>query len=94
MVSTGHRQVISIIRSGQFFWELSFLETRRHAAQARATTDCGCLLLHRFFFDEIEKKQPRLSHKHLMEMILILSRILDTMNDTFLQIIDYAFYGR
>ncbi|HET6370166.1 MAG TPA: cyclic nucleotide-binding domain-containing protein [Nitrospiria bacterium] len=93
MVPTGHRQVISIILSGQFFGELSFFESRRHAAQARATADCKLLLLHRFVYDEIEKAQPLLAHKLLKEIILILGKNLDNMNDTFLEIINFAFYS-
>jgi CRP-like cAMP-binding protein len=90
---TGHRQVISMILTGQFFGELSFFEGRRHAARARATADCRLLLLPRFVYDEIEREQPLLVHKLLREMILTISTNLDAMNDMFLQMINYAFYG-
>ena len=89
----GHRQVIAMIPAGQFFGELSFLVSRRHASQARATSDARLLLLSRFVYDETEKDQPALAHKLLRQIILRMSQYLDTMNDMFLQTINYTFYG-
>ena len=93
MIPSGHRQVIAMILIGQFFGELSFFESRRHAARARATVDSRLLLLQRFVYDEMEKKQPSLVHKLLREIILTTSENLDRMNDMFLQMVNYAFYG-
>jgi CRP-like cAMP-binding protein len=90
---SGHRQVIAMISAGQFFGELSFLVSRRHASRARATSDARLLLLERFVYDEMEKQQPALTHKLLREIILRISYCLDTMNDMFLQTINYTFYG-
>ena len=90
---TGHPQVIATIRAGRFFGELSFFEKRRHAAQARATADGRLVLLNRFVYDEMEKEQPLLIHKLLREIILVVSANLDSMNEMFLQMIHYAFYG-
>jgi len=92
-IPTGQRQVIAMILSGQFFGEISFLENRQHAARARATVDSRMLLLHRFAYDEMEKEQPVLAHKLLRKMILVMSTNLDTMNDAFLEMIRYVFYG-
>ena len=89
----GHRQVIATIRTGQFFGELSFFEGRRHAALARATVDSRLLLLHRPVYDELERAQPLLVHRLLREMILTISLNLDSMNDMFLQMVNYTFYG-
>jgi CRP-like cAMP-binding protein len=89
----GHRQVIATIRAGQFFGELSFFEGRRHGALARTTADSRLLFLHRFVYDEMEREQPLLVHKLLREIILTISLNLDAMNDTFLQMINYTFYG-
>jgi CRP-like cAMP-binding protein len=89
----GHRQVIALIPTGQFFGELSFLVSRRHASQAKATSDVRLLLLNRFVYDETEKEQPALAHKLLRQIILRMSQYLDTMNDMFLQTINYTFYG-
>ena len=90
---SGYRQVIATIPGGQFFGELSFLVSRRHASRAKATADVRLLLLNRFIYDETEKLQPALAHKLLREIILRISLNLDTMNDMFLQTINYTFYG-
>jgi len=90
---SGHRQVIATILTGRFFGELSFFEGRRHGAQARATAESRLLLLNRYVYDELEKNQPLLVHKLLREIILTISLNLDTMNDMFLQMINYTFYG-
>lgn len=90
---SGHRQVIATIPAGQFFGELSFLVDRRHASRAKATADVRLLLLQRFIYDEMERQQPALAHKLLREIILRISFNLDTMNDMFLQTINYTFYG-
>jgi CRP/FNR family cyclic AMP-dependent transcriptional regulator len=90
---TGHRQVIAILLTGQFFGEISFLENRQHAARAKATVDSRLFQLHRFVYDEMEKEQPLLVHKLLHEIILVMSANLDAMNDMFLQMIHYVFYG-
>lgn len=90
---SGHRQVIATIPAGQFFGELSFLVSRRHASRAKATADVRLLLMHRFVYDEMEKQQPPLVHKLLREIILKISYNLDVMNDMFLQTINYTFYG-
>jgi len=90
---TGHRQVIAVIQSGRFFGELSFFEKRRHAARAQAVEDSRLVVLSKFIYDEMEKEQPLLAHKLLREIILVMSANLDSMNDMFLQMIHYAFYG-
>lgn len=90
---SGHRQVIAKKESGHFFGELSFFEKRRHSARARALEDTRLVLLNRFAYDELEKEHPLLVHKMLREIILCLSDNLDSMNDLFLQMIHYAFYG-
>ncbi len=90
---SGHRQVIARKESGHFFGELSFFEKRRHSAQARALEETRLVLLNRFAYDELEKEHPLLVHKMLREIILCLSANLDSMNDMFLQMIHYAFYG-
>jgi CRP-like cAMP-binding protein len=89
----GHRQTIAMIQSGRFFGELSFFGKRRHAAQAVALEDSRIILLSRFTYDEMEKEQPLLVHKLLREIILVVGANLDSMNDMFLQMIHYAFYG-
>ncbi|HEY4485161.1 MAG TPA: cyclic nucleotide-binding domain-containing protein [Nitrospiria bacterium] len=91
--SAGHRQVIAILKEGRFFGELSFFEKRRHSAQALAMRETRLLMLHKFNYDELEKEQPLLIHKMLREIILVLSANLDSMNDLFLHMIHYAFYG-
>ena len=90
---SGHRQVIATILTGRFFGELSFFEGRRHGAQARATADSRLLLLNRSVYDDLEKSRPLLVHQLLREIILTISLNLDTMNDMFLQMINYTFYG-
>ncbi|TAK09169.1 MAG: cyclic nucleotide-binding domain-containing protein [Candidatus Manganitrophaceae bacterium] len=90
---SGHRQVIAAVPAGQFFGELSFFVSRRHASRAKVTADGRILLLHRFIYDEMEKQQPSLVHKLLREIILKMSSNLDSMNDMFLQTINYTFYG-
>lgn len=90
---SGHRQVIATVPAGQFFGELSFFVSRRHASRAKATADGRMLQLHRFVYDEMEKQQPDLVHKLLKEMLMKISSNLDTMNDMFLQTINYTFYG-
>lgn len=90
---SGHRQIIATVSAGQFFGELSFFVSRRHASRAKVTADGRVLFLHRFVYDEMEKEQPPLVHKLLREIILKMSANLDAMNDLFLQTINYTFYG-
>ena len=90
---SGHRQVIAMILTGKFFGELSFFEGRRHAARAQTTVNTRLLLLHRSVYDEMEKDRPSLVHRLLREIILTISTNLDTMNDSFLKMINYTFYG-
>jgi CRP/FNR family transcriptional regulator len=90
---TGHRQVIARKETGHFFGELSFFEKRRHSARAKALEDTRLILLNKFVYDELERDQPLLVHKLLREIILTVTANLDAMNDMFLQMIHYAFYG-
>ncbi len=90
---TGHRQVIATNQPGQFFGELSFFGKRRHSARAQAKSDLRLVLLHRFAYDELEKEHPPVVHKLLRAIILVMSTNLDNMNDMFLQLIHYTFYG-
>ncbi|MBI3596452.1 MAG: cyclic nucleotide-binding domain-containing protein [Nitrospirae bacterium] len=90
---TGHWQVVAMLRAGRFFGEMSFFEKRRHAARAQAVQDSRLVTLSRFAYDEMEREQPLLVHKLLREIILVVTANLDSMNDIFLQMIHYAFYG-
>lgn len=89
----GHRQVLAVIGPNHFFGELSFFEKRRHEARARAQEATRIITLNRFSYDEMEKAHPLLVHKMLREIILAVSQRLDSMNDTFLQMVHYIFYG-
>jgi CRP/FNR family transcriptional regulator len=91
---TGHRQVIAMVLAGRFFGELSFFEKRRHEARARATVDTRLLVLDRFAYDEMERERPGLVHHLLHEIVLVMSANLDVMNEMFLEMIHYIFYGR
>ncbi len=90
---TGHQQVIARKETGHFFGELSFFEKRRHSARAKALEDTRLILLNKYTYDELEKEKPLLVHKLLREIILTVTANLDAMNDMFLQMIHYAFYG-
>ncbi len=91
--AAGHRQTIAVVQAGHFFGELSFFGKRRHAARALALSDSRVILFNRFVYEEMEQEQPLLVHKLLREMILVVGANLDSMNDMFLQMIHYAFYG-
>jgi CRP/FNR family transcriptional regulator, cyclic AMP receptor protein len=88
-----YRQVIAMLPPGRFFGELAFFENRPHSARAQAVEDARLVTLDRAAFDNLEKDQPQLVHTLLRQIVLVLSANMDSMNDMFLHMVHYAFYG-
>jgi len=88
-----YRQVIAMLPPGRFFGELAFFENRPHSARAQAVEDARLVTLDRTAFENLEKNQPQLVHVLLRQIILALSANMDSMNDMFLHMVHFAFYG-
>ena len=85
----GERQTLSVLKSGNFFGELSLLDGRKHSATAEAIEDTTFLVITHEAMTQIERDHPEVALVIIKNMTLKISGILRDMNEKFMGMINY-----
>lgn len=85
----GERQILSVLKPGNFFGELSLLDGRKHSATAEAVEDAVLLVITQQALAQIEKNHPKVALKVIKNMALKISGTLREMNDKFMEMVNY-----
>lgn len=80
----GWKQTLAVLKTGDFFGELSILEKRKHEANATAAESSEILKLPKVEFEKMEKDNVALASQILKKLALVMSKNLRRMNEKFL----------
>jgi CRP-like cAMP-binding protein len=80
----GWKQTLAVLKTGNFFGELSILEKRRHEANAIATENSDIFKLPKEEFEKMERDNVALAAQILKKLALVMSKNLRRMNEKFL----------
>jgi CRP-like cAMP-binding protein len=80
----GWKQNLALLKTGNFFGELSLMEKRSHEATAVALEKTELLLLKKETFETIEKEEAKLALQIMKKIALAMSKNLRRMNEKFL----------
>jgi len=84
VTTDGWKQTLAVLKSGNFFGELSILENRKHEANAVATENTELLKLPKEEFEKMERENVALASQILKKLALVMSKNLRRMNEKFL----------
>lgn len=84
VTTDGWKQTLAVLKSGNFFGELSILEKRKHEANAVATENTELLKLPKEEFEKMERENVALASQILKKLALVMSKNLRRMNEKFL----------
>ncbi len=74
-------KIISRLKSGDFFGEMSLLEEKPRSATAKALTDCELFIIYKANFDSMIIKDPKIGFIVIKNIAVILSARLRGMID-------------
>jgi len=90
VIREGEVQKFNHLSSGMSFGGLSLIDGREHSATATAMTDCQVAVLDKVDFDRLAEKDYRLGIKLMMNITKALCTYLRTMNEKFIDMIQYV----
>jgi len=85
----GQRQVLSLLRKGNFFGELSMLDGRSHSAELEAVEDTKVWVISRDDMARFLKEDPQIAYTIVREIAIDISKILREMNEKFMGMVNY-----
>jgi len=81
--------VLTILRDGEFFGELSLLDGRTRSASAIAMNKAELILLSKDKFDPFAEKFPGAGYKIIRRITIVVGSLLRDMNEKFIGMINY-----
>jgi CRP/FNR family transcriptional regulator len=85
----GGKQVLAVLRPNSFFGELSILDGRSHSASIETLEKTKVLVIKKEDMDEFLKQNPLIAYKLVRDITIAICEILRSMNDKFINMVDY-----
>lgn len=85
----GGKQVLAVLRANSFFGELAFLDGRSHSASIETLEKTKVLIIKKEDMDKFLKQNPHIAYKMVRDITISLCEILRSMNDKFINMVDY-----
>ncbi len=86
----GHKQVLAVLKSNNFFGELSVLDGRSHSASVETMEETKVFILHRKSMDKLLEENPKIAFNILRVMTIEVSELLRVMNAKFMDMVNYV----
>jgi CRP-like cAMP-binding protein len=90
LVREGEEQNLTVLKSGEFFGEISLLDGKPHSATAVALKDSSILSLGREQFERLLAQDAPLGYQLLNRICLTLCRLLRQMDEKFIDMIKFV----
>ena len=87
-------QTLTVLRSGDFFGGVSFVDGKMHSASAVCIADTVVFIIDKDDFDQLSEKDPVLGVNILKRLTLSLCAYLRTMNLKFYDMVQYVSLAR
>ncbi len=87
----GREQVLTLLKEGEIFGEMSFLDGRPHSASVVAVHSTRILKLEKVDFDAFLEIHPKAGYKIMKNIVFHVDMIVRRMNSTYVDMISYMF---
>ena len=89
----GEHFTLTILKDGEIFGEMSFLDGRPHSATMIAVSDLETFVIEKPDFDGILDDHPRIIYKLLKNIVFTIHSIVRGMNSRYIEMVNYM-WGR
>ncbi|HHL40404.1 MAG TPA: cyclic nucleotide-binding domain-containing protein [Deltaproteobacteria bacterium] len=93
MAPDGELLTLTIMKDGEIFGEMSFLDGRPRSATIVAISDVETYVIEKADFDTIVDEHPRIIYKILKNIVFTIHSIVRGMNTRYMEMINYM-WGR
>jgi CRP-like cAMP-binding protein len=90
----GTEQVLALLKEGDIFGEMSFLDGRPHSASITAVHSSKILKIEKTDFDNFVESHPRAAYKIMKNIVFQVDSIVRRMNSTYVDMLSYMFGRR
>ena len=87
----GELFTLTMMKDGDIFGEMSFLDGRPHSATIVAISDLETYIIQKSDFDTLVDKHPRIIYKLLRNIVFTIHSIVRGMNSRYIEMINYMF---
>ncbi len=85
----GGKQILAVMRADSFFGELSILDGRSHSASIETLEKTKVLVIKKEDMDKFLQRNPLIAYKMVRHITIAICEILRSMNDKFMNMVDY-----
>lgn len=85
----GSKQVLAVLKKDAFFGELSLLDGRSHSASVESLQKTNVFVIRKADMDKFLHKNPKTAYKIVRDLAIQISHILRSMNDKFINMVDF-----
>jgi len=89
----GESFTLTMLKDGDIFGQMSFIDGRPRSATIVATSDVDAIVMEKYNFEAIIDDNPRLIHKIMVKIVLNVHSIMRGMNARYMEMINYM-WGR
>ncbi len=93
-IRENQEQTLTVLKSGDFFGSLSFVDGQTYSASAVCVADSVVFVIDKSDFDELSDKNPVLGINILKRLTLSICSYLRTMNIKFYDMVQYVSLAR
>jgi len=90
----GNEQVLALLKAGDIFGEMSFIDGRPHSATVTAIHSSWILQIQKSDFDKFIESHPRASYKIMKNIVFHVDNIVRKMNSNYVDMMSYMFGRR
>jgi len=87
----GNDQILTLLKEGDIFGEMSFLDARPHSATITAIHSSRILQIQKPDFDKFVDENPKAAYKIMKNIVFQVDAIVRRMNSTYVDMISYMF---
>ncbi len=91
--SDGELFTLTLLKDGEIFGEMSFLDGRPHSATMVALTEVESYIINRNDFEKIVDEHPRVIFKVMRNIIFTIHSVVRGMNSRYIEMVNYM-WGR
>ena len=89
----GELLTLTLMKDGDIFGEMSFLDGRPHSATIVAIADTEVYAISKTDFENMVEKQPRMVYKLMKQIVFNIHTIVRGMNSKYMEMVNYM-WGR
>ena len=91
---SGAEQVLALLKEGDIFGEMSFIDGRPHSATVKAVQNSELLQIEKGQFDKLVDKNPKAAYKIMKTIVVQVDAIVRRMNTKYMDMLSYMFGRR